>query len=105
MDNTLVPANTKKSTLIFGILRKIDAIIAAIGIIITIILVLIISNPTTLELILICLPMLIGVFLVLPIPNYHNVMCGLGSIISFYYNRRIYIWKGWCSKYEFKNDK
>ena len=49
-----------------------------------------------------CLPAFFGVALVLPIPNYHNVLVAIGSVISFYNNRRNYVWKGWCFKDEFK---
>ena len=42
------------------------------------------------------LPAAITGLLVFPIPNYHNVLCALISIYSFYTKRRKYVWKGWC---------
>ena len=101
----LVPANTKKSILIFGILRPVDAIILGTGIGISVILLLITSNMGTLPLILSCIPMLVALGLILPIPNYHNVLVVIQSILSFYQERRNYYWKGWCVYDEFKDNK
>ena len=98
----LVPANTKKSLLIFNMLRPIDAIILATGIVTSVIILLIVNNAGTLPMLLACIPMLVGLILVLPIPNYHNTLVALQSIISFYNERRNYIWKGWCTYNEFK---
>lgn len=106
MDGSLVPANTKKSTLILGIYRPLpDLLILGSGAIITIALLMIFNNANSLIMIALCLPMLIGAFLTLPLPNYHNVLCALQSIMNFYSGRRQYIWKGWCSKNEFKETK
>ena len=106
MDGSLVPANTKKSTLILGIYRPLpDLLILGSGAIITIALLMIFNNANSLIMIAFCLPMLIGAFLTLPLPNYHNVLCALQSIMNFYSGRRQYIWKGWCSKNEFKETK
>ena len=49
------------------------------------------------------LPALVAVFLVFPFPNYHNVRTAIGEVIAFYSNRQKYVWRGWCSSYEFKN--
>ena len=99
----LVPANTKKSLLILSILRPIDAIILGTGIGISVILLLIFSNAGTIFTIVSCIPMLITLILVLPIPNYHNTLVALQSIWRFYNERRNYIWKGWCVYDEFKD--
>jgi hypothetical protein len=101
----LVPANTKKSTLILGMLRPIDLLILCIGIIISVILLMIMSEVSTLMMILACIPMTVGLILVLPIPNYHNTLVALQSIIRFYNERRNYIWKGWCIYNEFNDNK
>ena len=101
----LIPANTKKSMLIFGMLRPIDAIILGIGIIISIIMLLIFNSAGTLYMVISCIPMVVSLLLVLPIPNYHNTLVALQSIIRFYNERRNYIWKGWCVYDEFKDDK
>ena len=105
MNEYLVPANTKKSMLIFSVLRPIDAIILGVGISISVIALLIVNNTGTLATIIACIPMVISLILVLPIPNYHNTLVALQSIIRFYNERRNYIWKGWCIYNEFKEDK
>lgn len=101
----LVPANTKKSLLIFGMLRPIDAFILAGGILVSVGLLIAFSDYGTLITLLSCIPMLVCLILVLPIPNYHNTLVALQSIIRFYNERRNYIWKGWCVYNEFKDNK
>ena len=105
MNGYLVPANTKKSMLIFGMLRGIDACILGGGILISVGLLVALSDAGTLWMILACIPMLICLILVMPIPNYHNTLVALQSIIRFYNERRNYIWKGWCIYNEFKDNK
>ena len=105
MRGSLVPANTKKSMLIFSMLRPIDAIILGVGISISVFFLLILGNSGTLLLLLACIPMLVSLILVLPIPNYHNTLVALQSIMRFYNERRNYIWKGWCVYDEFKDNK
>lgn len=104
MHGSLVPANTKRSTLILGMFRLVpDVVIAACGTIVTVILLAFLSNAGTLVLLLSLLPMLISVVLVLPIPQYHNTLCAIQSILGFYQGRRKYIWRGWCIKNEFEH--
>ena len=105
MNEYLVPANTKKATLIFSVLRPVDAIILGIGITISVLALIILNNAGTLITIIACIPMIISLILVLPIPNYHNTLVALQSIIRFYNERRNYIWKGWCIYNEFKDNK
>lgn len=105
MNGYLVPANTKKAMLILGMLRPIDAMILGVGVGISIIFLLIFQNASTWILIVACLPMLISLILVLPIPNYHNTLVALQSIMRFYNERRKYIWRGWCIYDEYKNIK
>ena len=88
-EGSLIPANTKKSTLILGMYRWVpDLVILIIGISITVMFLLIFQNVGTLVMLLMCVPMLLSVFLTLPIPNYHNMLGALQSIISFYNGRR-----------------
>ena len=102
----LVPANTKKSTLIMGFLRPIDLIIFGVGIVITVILLLILSNYDNNWLLLVAsLPAVVTGLLVVPIPNYHNVLVAIQSILRFYQERRSYVWRGWCIYDEFKDGK
>ena len=105
MNGTLVPANTKKSMLIMNMLRPVDAIILGTGVSISVILLLIFSNAGTVMTIIACIPMIVTLILVMPIPNYHNTLVAIQSIIRFYQERRKYIWKGWCTYNEYKNQK
>ena len=95
-DSYLVPANAKKGMLWFNFLRPIDAIIFGIGVAITILLLVILKTSSLLMLILAIMPAAISALLVLPIPYYHNALCAIQSIISFYTERRRFVWKGWC---------
>lgn len=102
----LVPANTKRATLIGGILRPVpDAIIAGTGTVISIIALMTTSTIGMWATIISLLPMIVCVFLVLPIPNYHNMLCFIQSALDFYNRRKKYIWRGWCMKYEYEKDK
>ncbi len=106
MNGSLVPANTKRSTLILGMFRPYpDVVIAVSGTVITIIFLLVLSNfiVPAWALLLAMMPMLVGALLVFPIPNYHNTLCAIQSIIGFYQSRRKYIWRGWCLKREYEN--
>ena len=106
MNEYLIPANTKKSTLILGFMRIVDVIIASTGIVITILLLVIFENSdSTLATLIICLPAIIGGLLIMPIPNYHNTLVALQSIFRYYNERRNYIWRGWCIYDEFKDEK
>ena len=106
MNGSLVPANTKKSMLVFGMFRPLpDLLILGIGVAISIILLLSFGNASTWILLLCSTPMLIGLVLVMPIPNYHNTLCAIQSILEFYNGRRKYIWKGWCAKNEYQDNK
>lgn len=100
--NYLIPANSKKSMLIFGMFTKFDLILFSIGVAVTLLMLTIIT-PETLTTAIICLtPLLVCAFLVIPIPNYHNVLTVIKEMIGFFYGRRNYKWKGWCYKDEFK---
>jgi len=105
MNGSLVPANTKKSMLIFSMLRPVDAIILGTGIGISVILLILLSNGGTMITLVACIPMIISLLLVMPIPNYHNTLVALQSIIRFYQERRKYIWRGWCVKDEYSDNK
>ncbi|OKZ80251.1 MAG: hypothetical protein BHW07_03705 [Clostridium sp. CAG_433_25_7] len=60
-------------------------------------------SPETLKAAIICLlPLFISAFLVVPIPNYHNVLTLIKEMIDFFYGRRNYKWEGWCYKNEYK---
>lgn len=106
MNGYLIPANTKKSTLIMGFLRRIDTIILGVGVVTTVIFLLILGNSnSTFLLLLSCLPAVIAGLLVLPIPNYHNTLVAIQSIIRYYQEKEKgnYVWRGWCIYNEFKD--
>ncbi len=100
----LVPANSKKGTLILNVFLPFDLILFGSGIVTTLLLIALLPNTNVLLVVGACLPAMITGLLVLPIPNYHNVRTALTSIIKFYTERRMYIWKGWCFYERFVNE-
>lgn len=93
----LIPANSKKSQLILGFFTKIDLIIFALGVLITMTLILAVPSSGNLALLFLILsPAMLAGFLIMPVPNYHNVLTLLGNIYRFFTSRRMYYWKGWC---------
>ena len=101
----LIPANTKKSMLIFGVFTTFDLILFGVGIGITLILLLVIAPNTLFTAIIDLLPAVICGFLVLPIPNYHNIRIVIQELYRFYTRRQKFIWKGWCVKDEYGESK
>jgi len=102
----LIPANTKKGELLFGIFMPVDLVIFLTGVGITLLFLVVVSTFNIMDnytSILGLLPALVAVFLVFPFPNYHNIRVALGEVIAFYSNRQKYVWRGWCSSYEFKD--
>ena len=101
----LVPANTKKSLLIMGFMRTVDLIIGVVGIVSTVLILLILGDASTWVTLLACMPAIVAGLLILPIPNYHNTLVALQSILRYYNERRNYVWRGWCIYDEFKDSK
>jgi len=102
MDNMyIIPANTKSGKLIFNIFRPIDLTVFLISMAISLIFFFAIPLEGIIGMILKLLPIGIGTLLVVPIPQYHNVMCFLKDALDFLSNRRVYIWKGWCVRSEY----
>ena len=97
--NYLIPANSKKSMLILGFFTPIDLIIFGIGVTFTLIMLMVIRTNNIWVMLLILSPALVSAFLVMPIPNYHNMLQLLRNIVDFYTGRRRYYWKGWCASY------
>ena len=96
MDNYLIPANTKKSMLIFGLFTKFDLILFAVGVSLTLILLMTLPIDKLVFAIIAILPAGICALLVMPVPNYYNMRTLLSSAIGFFMNQRRYKWKGWC---------
>lgn len=105
MNGYLIPANSKKGTLIFSIFRPFDLGLFIVGVVISLLLLAIVPTTNIIAVVLALLPVMTCGLLVMPVPNYHNVLCALISIYSFYTERRRYIWKGWCSYEQFKDSK
>ena len=105
-NNFLIPANSKKSMLILNIFNTTDLFIFGGGIAATLILILLNFNVTTFKGILFIIsPTLICSFLVLPLPNVHNIWTFMLIIYKYFTNRRTYYWKGWCMDYGEKESK
>ncbi len=99
-NNYLIPANSKKSMLYLSLFNKTDLIIFGSGILATLILLVANFNTTTLKGVLFIIsPVLVCSFLVIPLPNVHNVRTFIKNIYIYYVNRRTYYWRGWCINY------
>lgn len=98
MNNFLIPANSKKSQLIFNFFTVTDLIVFSIGAVFTIILLAAFDTNNLYIILLECTPLLISGFLVMPVMHYHNVMTFFGNILAFFFNQRMYKWKGWGVK-------
>ena len=98
-NNYLIPANSKKSMLILSFFNQVDLIIFGTGVGLSFIFLMAIRTNSLLTSILILLPALIASFLVIPIPNQHNVRTFIGNIYSYLVKRKTYYWKGWCNSY------
>jgi len=96
MNGYLIPANTKKSKLIFGLFTKNDLILFVIGVVLSLLLLMILPIEQIVFAIIALTPGLICAFLVLPVPNYYNMRTLIASAIGFFINQRKFKWKGWC---------
>ena len=94
--NYLIPANTKKSLLKFGVFNTFDLILFGSGIAVSLLLLLILPVEQLSFAIIAILPGLVTGFLVFPIPYYHNVLTVIMNVLSFFTTRQQFVWKGWC---------
>lgn len=101
----LIPANSKNGRLIFNMFRGIDLAVFLIGVGVTIIFFLAINSSSLGATIIKLAPMCTCAFLVVPVPYYHNVMELLKDAWKFFVGRRVYLWKGWCVRSEFEEEK
>ena len=97
MNQFLIPSNSKKSMLIFGIFRPIDFIIFGCGALATVLMLIIIKSSSIPIVVIKLLPLLTTALLVFPVANYHNTLTVLVLIYQFYTTRQKFIWKGWCA--------
>ena len=97
MNNSyLIPANSKKSMLKFGLFNTVDLIIFGVGVGVSLLLMMMLPIDKFFMAILAISPGVICAFLVIPVPNYHNIRTVIGNAWEFYTTRQKYIWKGWC---------
>lgn len=96
MNEYLIPANSKKSMLYFGLFNKMDLFIFIPGILASLLLLAILPTEKLLFAIIALSPGVITGILVIPIPNYHNIRTILRLAYEFYTTRQKYVWKGWC---------
>ena len=92
----LIPANTKRGRLILGWFRPFDVALFGCGILVTLVLLAFVPMPNVWMVILVLAPASITGFLVMPVPNYHNMLTILVEMYEFLTNRQTYRWKGWC---------
>lgn len=96
MGQYLIPANTKRSMLIFGLFTSVDLIIIGVGVALSGLLFLIISAETLKDMFVILTPAIIVAFMVMPVPNHRNIWNLTANIYYYLSRRRTYFWKGWC---------
>ena len=96
MNSYLIPANSKKSMLYFGLFNTFDLILFCSGVGLSLLLLVILPVEQLAIAIIAILPGLICGFLVMPVPNYHNIRTIIGLAWEFFTTRQKYIWRGWC---------
>ena len=96
MGGYLIPANSKKSMLIFGVFNHMDLYLIGGSLIVSFLLLMILPIDELGWGLLAITPGIIGAFLVFPVPNYHNIITVIMEGYRFYTSRQKYIWKGWC---------
>ena len=99
-NNYLIPANSKKSMLILGLFNTTDLVIFVTGIIVSFV-----QTNDIKTALLILTPALVCTFLIVPLPNQHNVRTFIKNVYTYYTNNRVYYWKGWCNSYGKTDDK
>lgn len=98
MNQFLIPANSKKSMLIFGVFKPFDLIMLSSGVFGSLLMLLTLPLQKSMTMLVIALaPLLVTAFLVFPVAYYHNTLTILICIYKFYTERQKFIWKGWCA--------
>lgn len=104
-NNYLIPANSKKSMMIFGMFYKFDLILFGCGIATTMLMITILPIANMFFAVMAILPAAVTGFLVFPVPYYHNVLTVIITTWQFFTTRQRFVWKGWCVTDEYKEDK
>lgn len=105
MNNYLIPANSKKGQLMFGIFRPIDLAVLITGGFVTLLFMFLIPGETFTILVLKLLPLAICVLLVVPVAYYHNVLVFIEEAIIFLMEQKQFSWRGWCAKSEYGSEQ
>lgn len=96
----IIPANSKKSQLIFNVFRPIDLFgVLLPGVLLTTLFLFLFPGDTVSDIVIKLTPIGISLFLVMPIPFYHNVLVYLQEVFKYFNNPRRYYWRGWCARY------
>ena len=101
----LIPANTKRSMLIFGLFKPIDVIIFTVGLVATLMLVFILGTATMTQVIVDLVPLLVVTLMVSPIPNHRNFWTFTVNVYTYFTSQRKYRWRGWCMLHGDENEK
>ena len=104
-NNYLIPANSKKSMMIFGMFYKFDLFLFGGGVGLTFIMMMILPVSDVVVSLIAIAPAAITGFLVFPVPYYHNVLTVIISTWKFFTTRQKFVWKGWCVTNEFKESE
>lgn len=99
-NNFLIPANSKKSMLIFGLFNTFDLILFGSGVLVSLVLLMILPLEEFTYAVIALSPGVICGFLVLPVPNYHNIRTIIKTTFEFFTTRQRFVWKGWCFEHE-----
>ena len=101
----LIPANTKRSMLIFGLFKPIDLIIFAVGAVLTVMLVFTLGTDTPAQVLVGLAPLLVSVIMVSPVPNHRNFWTFTVNVYAYFTSQRKYRWRGWCMLHGEEDDK
>jgi len=105
MNNFLIPSNSKRSMLIFGLFRPIDLGIFIGGGVLTFMLIFINVPEDLTDIFIDLLPLLVASAMIAPVPNQMNVWSFTVNIYSFLVHQRNYRWRGWCKSYGKQEDE
>lgn len=96
----IIPANSKKSQLIFNVFRPIDLFgILLPGALLTVVFLFVFPGDSISAIIIKLAPVSLALFLVMPIPFYHNVLVYLREVYIYFSSQKRYYWRGWCASY------
>ena len=102
----IIPANSKKSQLIFNVFRPIDLFgILLPGALLTVVFLFVFPGDSISAIVIKLAPVSLALFLVMPIPFYHNVLVYLRELYLYFSSQRRYYWRGWCARYVANDDE